>query len=69
METLEEYNIHVWGHKGHYRLAPYFLLCLLTLLLRRLCFCFGFFEIVGLAIGRTQFKGGEVAVSFSRCSL
>ncbi len=60
-----EHNIHVWGHKRH----CYFLPRLLAPLLGRPRFCFGFFRIVGPAIGGAESKSGEVAVNFSGYSI
>lgn len=39
---------------------------LLAFLLRQPHFYFGFFEIVGLAIGRAKLRDREIAISFSR---
>ncbi len=60
------HDIHVWGHKQYRCLAFYFLLRLLALLLRQSRFYFGSFGIIGLAIGRTKSRGGEVTVGFFR---
>ncbi len=46
-----------------------FLPRLMAPLLRRSCFHFGSFGIVGLAISEAESRDGEVAVGFSGCSL
>ncbi len=49
--------------------TPYFLPLLLALLLGWSRFCFRSFGTVGLAISGAEFKGREVTIGFSGCSL